>query len=74
MPKERMIPIEIFKQYTEEDISYAKQTDDTNKVIQIFMPKELMVPIKTLKNIMPKELMIPIEILKKYSEEEKSYT
>jgi hypothetical protein len=36
------------------------------------MPKKLMVPIKTLKNVMPKELMIPIEALKKYTEEEKS--
>ena len=46
-----MIPIETFKKYTEEEKSCAQQTDDTNKVIQIFMPKEL---IKTFKNVMHK--------------------
>jgi hypothetical protein len=46
--------------------------DDTNKVIQICMPKKMMVPIKT-QNVMPKELMIPIETFNKYTKEEKSY-
>ena len=65
MSKWLMIPINTFKKYTEEDKSYAWQTDYTNKVIQIVMPKKLMVPIKTFKNVMPKEVMIPIETFNK---------